>query len=57
MENETKSVVTIYAESTPNPASLKFVASMMLLNEGVYEYKSADEAENSPLAKQLFNFD
>src|SRR5436190_20575765 len=57
MEKEAKNIVTVYAESTPNPASLKFVASIMLLNDGVREYKNVEEAGNSPLAKQLFNFD
>jgi len=56
-ESNTKKIpVTVYAESTPNPASMKFVCSMMLLQEGVVEYHSADEAGASPLAMKLFSF-
>src|SRR5437868_2563546 len=52
-----KTVVTIYAESTPNPASMKFVANTILLENGSVEYLSDAEANDSPLAQQLFNFD
>jgi len=57
MIEKEKTVVEIYAESTPNPASLKFVASMMLLNQGSVEYLNAEQAADCPLAQQLFNFD
>jgi len=53
---EVKVPVIVYAESTPNPASMKFVASRFLLDEGSVEYTSALEAGNCPLAKQLFSF-
>jgi Fe-S cluster biogenesis protein NfuA len=48
--------VNVYAESTPNPAAMKFVASVMLLPEGIAEYGSAAEAHDSPLAAGLFAF-
>ena len=48
--------VNVYAESTPNPQAMKFVASMMLLSEGVVEYNSPGEAAGCPLALQLFQF-
>jgi NFU1 iron-sulfur cluster scaffold homolog, mitochondrial len=54
---EAKKVVTIYAESTPNPAAMKFVANSMLVAEGSVEYSNAEEAKNCPLAVQLFSFD
>jgi NFU1 iron-sulfur cluster scaffold homolog, mitochondrial len=54
---EIKKVVTVYAESTPNPASLKFVANRFLLDEGSVEYVTVEEAKNCPLATQLFAFD
>jgi NFU1 iron-sulfur cluster scaffold homolog, mitochondrial len=54
---EIKKVVTIYTESTPNPAAMKFVADRMLLIEGSVEYMNAEEAKNCPLAMQLFSFD
>jgi|TARA_B110000444_G_C18722306_1_gene539078 Fe-S cluster biogenesis protein NfuA len=50
--------VTIYAEMTPNPNTMKFVADHMLVNPGdVVEFLSALEAKgNSTLAEALFNF-
>ncbi|HEX5000880.1 MAG TPA: NifU family protein [Bacteroidia bacterium] len=57
IETTTKKIpVTVYAESTPNPASMKFVCSMMLLQEGVVEYHAPEEAGASPLAMNLFSF-
>ena len=47
--------VTIYAESTPNPSVIKFVANKKLV-QGNFEYTSIDEAKFSPLASELFNF-
>lgn len=48
--------LNIYAELTPNPNSLKFVADVMLLEGGTVEYNSKEEAINCPLASQLFDF-
>lgn len=48
--------ITIYAESTPNPEVMKFVANKRLVTEGKYEFRNAEESENSPLAKTLFDF-
>ena len=45
--------ITIYVESTPNPMAMKFVANKKLVSR-VYEYKSAEEAVESPLATELF---
>ncbi len=47
--------VTVYAESTPNPAVLKFVANKKLVNN-YHEFKSIDDAKNSPFASELFHF-
>lgn len=47
--------VTVYAESTPNPSVMKFVASK-LLTKNIVEFKNIDETESSPLAKELFKF-
>ncbi len=47
--------VEVYAEVTPNPAVLKFVANKALV-ENDLEFKNIDEAKNSPLALELFNF-
>jgi Fe-S cluster biogenesis protein NfuA len=50
-----KVVVEIYAESTPNPAVMKF-GSNRLLAEKDYEYKKSEETANSPLAQELFKY-
>jgi len=47
--------VTVYAESTPNPAAMKFVANKKLVDT-TYEFTSMDEASDSPLANELFRF-
>nr|WP_317631276.1 NifU family protein [uncultured Flavobacterium sp.] len=47
--------VTVYGETTPNPAVMKFVASRMLTKTPV-ECKNIDETAVSPLAKELFGF-
>lgn len=55
-ENLTKKIpVTVYAESTPNPSVLKFVANKKLVT-AAHEFKNIDDAQSSPLAKQLFHF-
>ncbi|MGS2727384.1 NifU family protein [Psychroserpens sp. BH13MA-6] len=47
--------VTVYAESTPNPSVLKFVANKKLVTHS-YEFTSIDDAKSSPLASELFHF-
>ena len=47
--------VSIYAEGTPNPSVMKFIANRTLVT-GVLEYKKIEEAIHSPLATSLFNF-
>ncbi|MBC8455203.1 MAG: NifU family protein [Flavobacteriales bacterium] len=53
--NDKKIPISIYSESTPNPAVLKFVANKKLVDFQI-EFNSIDECENSPLALRLFNF-
>ncbi|RZP16086.1 MAG: NifU family protein [Flavobacteriales bacterium] len=50
-----KNPITIYAESTPNPEVLKFVANRSLANT-MYEFKNKSETVFAPLAGELFNF-
>jgi Fe-S cluster biogenesis protein NfuA len=50
-----KSAVTVYGETTPNPATLKFVANK-LITKTALEFKNIDETKASPLAKELFTF-
>ncbi len=46
---------TVYAESTPNPATMKFVANRLIIEpDKQVEYLSEAECEGSPLAKELF---
>lgn len=54
-EQSKKNVVTIYAESTPNPAVLKFVANKNLVSSS-FEFASIEEAKLSPFATALFQF-
>ena len=57
--NETQTLkkvpITIYAESTPNPGVMKFVANKKLV-EQIFEYKTIDETAHAPLAQKLFHF-
>ncbi|PHQ61461.1 MAG: hypothetical protein COC08_04695 [Maribacter sp.] len=52
-EQTSKLPVTVYAEVTPNPAAMKFVANMKIVPT-TFEFKNIDEAKDSELAKQLF---
>lgn len=55
-ENATKKQpISVYGETTPNPASLKFVVNKALTKTSV-EFKNIDEAAASPLAQELFKF-
>jgi Fe-S cluster biogenesis protein NfuA len=55
-QNSTKKQpITVYGETTPNPASLKFVVNKGLTKTAV-EFKNSDEAKSSPLAQELFKF-
>lgn len=47
--------VTIYAESTPNPSAMKFVANKKLVL-ATYEFTTKEDALHSPLATELFKF-
>lgn len=55
-ENKSKKQpITVYGETTPNPASLKFVVNKGL-TKSMVEFKNIDEAKASPLAQELFKF-
>ncbi|MFM7309103.1 MAG: NifU family protein [Flavobacteriales bacterium] len=58
MENTKKIPTAVYAEMTPNPNAMKFVADRALISGGLQvEYRSKAETKNSsPLAEELFNF-
>jgi Fe-S cluster biogenesis protein NfuA len=44
----------IQTEATPNPATLKFLPGQPVVRGGPREFRSAEEAANSPLAARLF---
>lgn len=46
---------SIYAESTPNPGVMKFVANRMLVDKSI-EITTAEQAKDISIAKALFNF-
>jgi len=54
-EKTKKNPVTIYAESTPNPGVLKFVANKNLVTS-TFEFASIEDAKPSPFATALFQF-
>lgn len=47
--------INVYTESTPNPATMKFLVNKLLIN-GSIDYPDREKAENSPFAKELFKF-
>ena len=53
--NNEKIPVSIYAESTPNPAVMKFVTNKPFVSS-TFEFKNIDEAKDSPLAQKLFHY-
>jgi Fe-S cluster biogenesis protein NfuA len=44
----------IQTESTPNPATLKFLPGKVVMEKGTADFRNAGEAEASPLAARLF---
>lgn len=58
METKKKIPTALYAEMTPNPSAMKFVADRTLIAGGLQiEYRNKNEAKgSSPLAEELFNF-
>lgn len=47
----------IQTEPTPNPATLKFIPGRPVLGEGTADFRSPDEAKDSPLAQRLFEIE
>jgi Fe-S cluster biogenesis protein NfuA len=45
----------IQTETTPNPATLKFLPGRTVLESGTLEMRDRDEATKSPLAERLFD--
>lgn len=57
MPFEVKPAVFIQTESTPNPATMKFLPGRAVLKEGAADFPTADAAQRSPLAARLFAID
>ncbi|UOY07822.1 NifU family protein [Muricauda sp. SCSIO 64092] len=53
--SQKKIPITVYAEVTPNPAVMKYVANKAIV-PSTFEFKNIDEAKDSELAKKLFHF-
>jgi len=49
--------VFIQTESTPNPATMKFLPGRVVLKEGAADFPTAEAAQRSPLATRLFAID
>jgi len=47
----------IQTEQTPNPLTLKFLPGREVMGEGSREFRDADEAGVSPLARAIFAVD
>jgi Fe-S cluster biogenesis protein NfuA len=47
----------IQTESTPNPATLKFLPGRPVLESGTLDMRDRDQAAKSPLAERLFEID
>ncbi len=47
----------IQTESTPNPATLKFLPGQTVMEQGTADFPNVDSAKSSPLAKRLFTLD
>ena len=58
MDTPKKIPTSVYAELTPNPSAMKFVADRTLISGGLQvEYRNQKEARgSSPLAEEIFNF-
>eukprot|EP01035_Chromulina_nebulosa_P050733 gene50733-69006_t len=53
---ETKELINIYTEATPNPETMKFVANRMILPDDSADFQTRQSALRSPLATKLFEF-
>lgn len=47
----------IQTESTPNPATLKFLPGQTVMDAGTADFPSAEAGEASPLANRIFGID
>ena len=56
MDEKIQNIVTLYAESTPNPKVMKFVSNKLLTKE-IYEVKRGNLNNGSKFINSIFSFD
>ena len=54
---EVQDLITVYAEKTPNPESMKFVSNKMILPNDSIDFRNASDVEHCPMAEELFQRD
>lgn len=54
MGDTTETAMFIQTESTPNPATLKFLPGQTVLEAGTADFPTAEAAQKSPLADRIF---
>ena len=47
----------IQTQDTPNPATLKFIPGVRVMDQGTADFSDADAAARAPLARRLFQID
>ena len=47
----------IQTQDTPNPATLKFIPGVPVMDHGTADFPAAESASSSPLARRLFQID
>lgn len=52
----TRVPVSVYAEMTPNPSVMKFVANKLITDTDSIEFKNIEEAQAYPVIAKLFHF-
>jgi len=50
-------MVNVIVESTPNPATLKFLPGCSVMETGTANFASPEKADKAPLVRQLFKID
>lgn len=55
IKKSVKVPVTVYAESTPNPSAMKFVANKKITERSL-SFENVDTTHDAPMAKELFKF-
>ena len=56
MNEKTQNIITLYAESTPNPKVMKFVSNK-LLTKKIYEFKRDNSNIKSKFVNSIFSFE